>query len=106
VNSLGALASPDDVVATLGPLVVNLHIKDFVIKRVPEMMGFLVRGAPAGTGMLNIPWLLEQMARRNTNLSAILEQWPPLRDSVELTVAMEREWAEQGVRYLRSCGCT
>jgi len=106
VNSLGALETPEYVVETLGPLAVNLHIKDFVIERVPEMMGFTVRGAPAGEGMLNIPWLLEQMARRNNRLSAILEQWPPWRDFVEATVAMEREWAEQGVRYLRSCGCT
>ena len=106
VNSLGALETPERVVEMLGPLVVNLHIKDFVIERVPEMMGFRVRGAPAGEGMLDIPWLLEQTTLRDANLSAILEQWPPLRDSVEVTVAMEREWAEQGVRYLRSCGCT
>jgi len=39
-------------------------------------------------------------------VSAILEQWPPLRDSIEETVAMEREWAERGIQYLRSCGCT
>jgi hypothetical protein len=84
---------------------VNLHVKDFVIERVPQMMGYVVRGAPAGTGMLAIPWLLSKMPP-NSNMTAVLEQWPPLNESVEATVAMEREWAEQGVRYLRSCGCT
>ena len=105
VNSLAALETPERVVETLAPLTVNLHVKDFVIGRVPQMMGFVVSGAAAGTGSLDIPWLLGQIPPSN-NVSAILEQWPPLRESVEATVAMEREWAEQGVRYLRSCGCT
>lgn len=105
VNSLGALETPEVVVETLAPLTVNLHIKDFVIDRVPQMMGFVVSGAPAGAGWLAIPWLLEQMPP-GRNVSAILEQWPPLRESVEATVAMEQEWAERGVQYLRSCGCT
>jgi len=106
VNSLGALETPERVVETLAPLTVNLHVKDFVIGRVPQMMGFMVRGAPAGEGMLDIPWLLGQMTPNHNNMSAILEQWPPLRESVEATITMEREWAERGVRYLRSCGCT
>jgi hypothetical protein len=55
--------------------------------------------------MLAIPWLLGEMPPGN-NMSAILEQWPPLRESIEATVAMEQEWAEQGIQYLRSCGCT
>jgi sugar phosphate isomerase/epimerase len=105
VNSLGALETPDRVVETLAPLAVNLHIKDFAIDRVPQMMGFVVSGAPAGAGMLAIPWLLGEMPPGN-NMSAILEQWPPLRESIEATVAMEQEWAEQGIQYLRSCGCT
>ena len=105
VNSLGALETPACVVDTLAPITVNLHIKDFVIDRVPQMMGFIVSGAPAGAGRLDIPWILGQMPPGN-NVSAILEQWPPLRESVQATVAMEQEWAEQGVQYLRSCGCT
>jgi len=104
VNSLGRLETPECVVETLAPLTVNLHVKDFVIERVAQMMGFVVRGAAAGTGMLDIPWLLEKMPS-GKNLSAILEQWPPFEKSLEATITMEREWAEQGVRYLRSCGC-
>lgn len=105
VNSLGALETPDHVVATLGPLTVNLHIKDFVCERVPHMMGFTVTGAPAGSGLLRIPWLLGQM-QLAAEVTAILEQWPPLQHSIEDTVAMEQEWAERGVKYLRTCGCT
>jgi 3-oxoisoapionate decarboxylase len=104
VNSLGALESPEEVVEALASLTVSLHVKDFVIERAPNMMGFVVRGAPAGTGRLAIPWLLGRMTPAN-NVSVILEQWPPLQESVEATVTMEQEWAAQGVEYLRDCGC-
>jgi sugar phosphate isomerase/epimerase len=105
VNSLGALETPQHVVATLGPLTVNLHVKDFAISRVQQMMGFVVSGAQAGTGLLDVPWLLQQIPS-GKNASAILEQWPPWRESLEATIENEREWAELGVQYLRSCGCT
>ena len=105
VNSLGALEVPKCVVETLAPLTVNLHIKDFVIERIPAKIGFLVRGAQAGCGLLDIPWILRQMPP-DRDLSVILEQWPPLESSVEAAVALEQEWATGGVEYLRECGCT
>jgi 3-oxoisoapionate decarboxylase len=102
VNSLAALETPEDVVEALASLTVSLHVKDFVIERAPNRMGFLVRGAPVGRGRLAIPWLLGQM-NPATNVSVILEQWPPWQESIEATVRMEQEWAAQGVEYLRSC---
>jgi len=104
VNSLAAMETPEYVVETLAPVTVNLHIKDFVIERVPQMMGFVVHGVPAGKGRLNIPWVLQQMPAVK-EISAILEQWPPLGDSVETTIATESDWAKRGVEYLRACGC-
>ena len=105
VNSLGALEVPKCVVETLAPLTVNLHIKDFVIERIPAKMGFVVRGAQAGCGLLDIPWILKQMPP-DRDLSVILEQWPPLGSSVDAAAALEQEWATGGVEYLRECGCT
>ena len=105
VNSLGALEPPQTVVQILAPLTVSLHVKDFVIERAPQMMGFVVRGVPAGEGRLDVPSVLRQVPTGN-NPSVILEQWPPFATSVEATIAMEQEWAERGVQYLRSCGCT
>lgn len=105
VNSLGALETPEDAVTTLAPLTVNLHIKDFAIERLPQKMGFVVVGAPAGNGRLDIPWVLEQMPAGN-NVSVILEQWPPVGPSVETAVELEQQWAARGIKYLRACGCT
>ena len=104
VNSLGALEPPAYVIETLAPFTVNLHVKDFVIERVPSKMGFAVRGAQAGCGMLDVPSVLKRMPERA--LSAILEQWPPLEGSMEDAIALEQEWAARGVRYLHACGCT
>jgi hypothetical protein len=53
------------------------------------MMGFVVYSARAGTGWLDIPWLIEKIQRRN-DMSAILEQWPPPAESVEAAVAIEQ----------------
>ena len=64
VNSLGAGEGLEHVVALLGPLAVNLHIKEFCVKRPDHKMGFLIEGLPAGEGMLNVPWILEHVSRK------------------------------------------
>jgi sugar phosphate isomerase/epimerase len=102
VNSLGALETPAEVVCRLAPLTVNLHVKDFEIKRVPSMMGYVVTGCPAGTGRLDVPWLLDEMRGCGRDPSVIVEQWPPFSDTIGVTVALEAAWAEQSVRYLQT----
>ena len=52
------------VVDTLAPSPLNLHLKEFTVARVSHKMGFVVEGCPAGQGMLNIPWLLEEIRRQ------------------------------------------
>lgn len=100
VNSFGALESPETVVEILGPLAINLHLKDFTIRRPDHAMGFLVEGAPAGSGKLDIPWLLGQLAAGAT-ASAVLELWTPPEPTIAATVAKEQRWAEESLRYLR-----
>ena len=101
VNSLGALEGPDVVVKVLGPLCINLHVKDFRVRRVDHMMGFVVEGTPAGQGMLDIPWLLDCLAQYGHNPSAILELWPPLEAELNDTIAKEDRWVRESVAYLR-----
>jgi sugar phosphate isomerase/epimerase len=102
VNSFGALEGPEVVVEVLGPFVVNLHIKEFVVRRVPHNMGFVVTGAPAGQGMLDIPWLLRTLQGYGRSFNAVIETWlDPLPDTAA-TIALERAYVEQSVAYLRS----
>jgi len=100
-NSLGAGEGIEHVVATLAPLTVNLHIKDFAIERLPWLMGFTVTGRPAGGGMLDLPALLRQLAPHGRCASAILELWTPPESALESTIAKEARWAQQSLEYLK-----
>jgi sugar phosphate isomerase/epimerase len=102
VNSFGALEGPDVVLAALGPLVVNLHVKDFDIFRANHSMGFIVEGRPAGQGRLNVPWLLQELRGYGLDPNAILELWTPPEQRLAETIAKEDAWAHASVKYLRS----
>jgi sugar phosphate isomerase/epimerase len=99
VNSFGSLEGPEVVVETLAPYVVNLHVKDFTIRRVVHQMGFIIEGAPAGQGRLNIPWLMRQLPG---GISAVLELWTPYQENTPATVALEAQWADESVNYLKN----
>jgi sugar phosphate isomerase/epimerase len=102
VNSFGAGEGPEVVVAAFGPYVVNLHVKDFTIRRHRHMLGFEVEGTPAGQGMLDVPWLLERLRDFGRDPNAILETWPPPEVTVAETVAKEDAWVRESIQYLRT----
>ena len=106
VNSFGALEGPQVVLEALGPFVVNLHIKDFTITRLPHNMGFTITGTPAGQGRLDLPWLVAELQERGREFSGILELWTPLQATLEQTIAKERAWAEESAAYLQSLSAT
>lgn len=109
-NSLGAGEGINEVLQILAPLTVNLHIKDFCVRRVPYLMGLEVQGAPAGSGFLNVPALIEILESSGRCNSAILELWtPPVKEEekqLEATISKEAEWASQSVDYLKSLMAT
>jgi sugar phosphate isomerase/epimerase len=100
-NSLGAGEGLAWVVDRLAPHAVNFHVKDFGITRLPHLMGFLVEGRPAGQGMLDLPWVLGQLARYGRCPSAVLELWPPPEPDPAATLAKEARWVEESVQYLK-----
>ncbi len=100
VNSMGAGEGLETVIGKLAPLTVNLHIKEFSVKRVFHKMGFIIEGCPLGEGMLPVPELIKQVPEKCR--SAILEQWTPPEETIELTIEKEARWAEQSVKYLKS----
>ena len=100
-NSLGAGEDVQTVVAALAPVTLNLHIKDFHVKRLPHLMGFTVTGCPAGKGLLDIPRLFQTLAPFGRCHSAILEQWTPPEPQIEQTVAKEDHWATESINYLK-----
>ncbi len=77
VNSMGAGEGFETVSEILLPYTINLHLKDFSIRRVSHKMGLLIEGKPAGQGMLKIKEIIGQLSVLNRCRSAILELWTP-----------------------------
>jgi sugar phosphate isomerase/epimerase len=100
-NSLGAGEGLDAVVATLAPLTLNLHIKDFHIARLPHLMGFTVTGRPAGRGFVDVPGLLAQLKPFRRCHTAVLELWTPPEPGIADTLAKESAWASESLSFLR-----
>jgi sugar phosphate isomerase/epimerase len=101
VNSLAICEGTEHVARTLARHTLCLHLKDFAVDRVWHMMGFTVEGRPAGRGQLDIPWLLDLIRTEGRSPNAILELWPPRRKTLEETIALEQQWANESIEYLR-----
>jgi sugar phosphate isomerase/epimerase len=102
VNSLAIPEGTEEVAEALARWTYCLHVKDFAVLREWHMMGFRVEGRPAGQGQLNVPRLLELLHSAGAKCNAILELWPPQQASLRETIAMEHQWAEESVKYLRT----
>jgi 3-oxoisoapionate decarboxylase len=102
VNSFGSLEGPEIVIDTLAPYTVNLHIKDFDIRRADHNMGFTIFGTPAGKGRLEIPKLIKQLGEYGKCNTGVLELWPSPEVTAEATIAKERSWVGESALYLKS----
>jgi sugar phosphate isomerase/epimerase len=100
-NSLGCGEDIQTVVRTLGQYVVNVHIKDFRVQRLPHKKGFVVEGCPAGQGLLDIPRLLADLRELGRGPNVILELWPPPEPTIEASIAKEDDWTRESIDYLR-----
>jgi sugar phosphate isomerase/epimerase len=100
-NSIGCVENLETLMRNLGQRVVNLHVKDYQIERLPHQKGFVVKGRPVGRGQLDILWLLAELRRLGRNPNAIVELWPPPEPTIAASVAKEDAWAAESVRYLR-----
>ena len=100
-NSLGAGEGIHEILPVLIPYTVNLHLKDFNIKRVSNKMGFNVRGAIAGEGMLDIPWLLKEFTKYEKCRTATLELWMDEEEDPDKTITQEKARIEKSINYLK-----
>lgn len=100
-NSLAIPEGTRQVVKALARHTMCFHVKDFVVQRVWHRMGFVVEGRPAGRGQMDLPWILRELQCAKVDLNAILELWPPQQADIQATTALEQEWAEESIRYLR-----
>jgi sugar phosphate isomerase/epimerase len=102
VNSLGRGEGVEEVTEVLLPFTACLHVKDYTVIRGDTDMGFTIVGAAAGQGRLDIPNQLRRLKAANPQASVVLEQWTPFSDTIEQTIALQEQWAERGISYLKT----
>lgn len=100
VNSMGAGESLETIIEKLAPFTVNLHVKEFSVKRVFHQMGFVVEGCPLGEGMLPVRELIQKVSKKCH--SAILEQWTPPEETLKETIEKEAIWAQSSINHLKN----
>lgn len=101
VNSLGRGEGVRQVVDALGEFAGGLHVKDFVSRRHQSNQEFTITGAVAGEGLLDTPWIIEQVLGVNAEASVVLELWTPSGNSLAEAIGEQERWAEQSVDYLK-----
>jgi sugar phosphate isomerase/epimerase len=101
-NSFGAGEGLKEVVSILARYTINLHIKDFSIHRLDHKMGFRVNGCIAGSGMLNIPLLVNEVRNYGRCATATLEVWSDPEQTIDETILKEQSWVQKSIEYLKT----
>jgi 3-oxoisoapionate decarboxylase len=101
-NCVAALELPADVIDQVAPYVANLHVKDFTFTRQEGWVGFNLIGAPLGEGLLDYPAMVARLTPDARGISQVIEHWLPWQGTADATCAMERQWTDHNLRYLRS----
>jgi len=99
-NSLGCGEGIKTVSETLAPYVVNLHVKDIIIERVPTKMGFTVQGTVAGEGLIDLPGLMT-LIQNGRCFTATLEVWSASAETIEETLQNEWQMAQKSIQNLK-----
>lgn len=100
-NSICAGEWPEETIAMLAPFTINLHLKDYVIEPDPYGVGFRIRGVPLGEGRADIPWILDQLAHCDPDMSVLVEHWLPLGDTLQKTMDLEQPWLDRTLKAAR-----
>jgi sugar phosphate isomerase/epimerase len=101
VNSLGRGEGVREVTRELLPHLAAVHVKDFTTVRGASNMGFHVQGTALGEGRLDTAWMLEQAYDRDPDINVVLEQWTEFQESMERSMALQREWASSAIPRLK-----
>jgi sugar phosphate isomerase/epimerase len=101
VNSLAIPEGWRYVTQLLARHTMCVHYKDFTIKRAWHMMGFICEGMPAGKGLVETEWLLNELKASPYDFNVIIELWPPEQEKLQDTIDLEQAWAIESVPYLR-----
>jgi len=105
IDTANQLAVPEplsQVVENMLPYAIEVHVKDYLVKRFDNLCGFQIYGAKLGEGCLDIDWLLNKLIASNKkDMTLILEQWVPFIKTIEDTARIEYQWGCSGIELLK-----
>ena len=99
-NSFGSSEGIEAILDTLGPRVFNLHVKDYIVQRLPHLKGFSIEGRPAGRGHLDVPNILRRLGEMGRDPNVIIELWLAPDPNPADSIATEESWIAQSVRHI------
>jgi sugar phosphate isomerase/epimerase len=88
-NSLALLEEPLDVVRTLAPRAVTVHLKDMAVAEYED--GFLLSEVPLGAGFLDLPKMIDILRRARPDLRFNLEMIT--RDPLRVPCLTDKYWS-------------
>jgi hypothetical protein len=65
-------------------------------------MGFIIQGCKPGEGEEIAEEFLSLLISLKRDISIVLEQWVPFQGTIENTLLVEKVWADEGIRILKS----
>ena len=88
-NSIALMEDPKEVIQTLVPYVFTTHVKDMGLEEYPD--GFLLSEVPLGKGILDLPKIIADCEKHNSNVTFNLEMIT--RDPLQIPCLKSDYWA-------------
>lgn len=99
LNSISRLIGPQEIIATLAPYALSVHVKD--ARTVRRGTGFWVCGCPLGEGLVDVRRLIAACREHGRSAHLLVEGWMDQGETPQATVEQEEQWIRQGIKYLQ-----
>jgi sugar phosphate isomerase/epimerase len=112
VNSVKFLSGYKETCRVLAPFAVSVHIKDVKLNRFGELLphgeryqlseitnreilgnfntGFYISGCPLGEGIVDLPWIINELRQYGHDPALFVESWMDPRASLKETMEAEK----------------
>lgn len=101
-NSLLVNWSFDQVMDTLLPYTVNVHLKNYTIQRFPHQQGFQIEGTAVNQGVLDVENILERVYEKYPHMHCVFELWTTPGKTAAETCQTEAARVEESISYLKA----
>ena len=123
LNSVKFLAGYRETCRALSPLAVSVHVKDVRLNRFKDLVqdedryqlsastkkeildkfntGFYISGCPLGKGVVDLPWMIREIARHGHDPDIFVESWMDPRPTLKETLAAEKDMVHHDFTQLQ-----